>query len=98
MMGLNLGRYALSSCVAAAMLAGCGGSQPPIGTPGAMPHSAQSASHAASGRSQPPVAAPGAMLQSPAPQSLSAQRSAFVAQRNDGKSWGLAKQSEKRCA
>jgi hypothetical protein len=30
MMGLNLSRYALSSCVAAAMLAGCGGSQPPI--------------------------------------------------------------------
>ncbi|MGA2760593.1 MAG: hypothetical protein ABSF08_09780, partial [Candidatus Cybelea sp.] len=31
-----LGRYALSSCAAAAMLAGCGGSQPPIGAPGAM--------------------------------------------------------------
>ena len=31
-------RYALS-CVAAAMLAGCGGSQPPIGAPGAMPES-----------------------------------------------------------
>ena len=30
-----LSRYALSSCVAAAMLAGCGGSQPPIGAPGA---------------------------------------------------------------
>jgi hypothetical protein len=30
-------RYALRSCVAAAMLAGCGGSQPPIGAPGAMP-------------------------------------------------------------
>jgi hypothetical protein len=28
-------RYALSSCVAAAMLAGCGGSQPPIGARGA---------------------------------------------------------------
>jgi hypothetical protein len=27
------GRHALSSCVAAAMLAGCGGSQPPIGAP-----------------------------------------------------------------
>jgi hypothetical protein len=39
MMGLNLGRYALSSCVAAAMLAGCGGSQPPIGAPGAMQQS-----------------------------------------------------------
>ncbi len=28
-------RYALCICTAAAMLAGCGGSQPPIGTPGA---------------------------------------------------------------
>jgi hypothetical protein len=36
-MGLGLARCALSSCVAAAMLAGCGGSQPPIGAPGAMP-------------------------------------------------------------
>jgi hypothetical protein len=36
MKSLNLGRYALSSCVAAAMLAGCGGSQTPIGAPGAM--------------------------------------------------------------
>ena len=34
---LFLSRYALSSCAAAAMLAGCGGSQPPIGAPGAMP-------------------------------------------------------------
>jgi sugar lactone lactonase YvrE len=31
MKGLNLGRYALSSCVATALLAGCGASQPPIG-------------------------------------------------------------------
>jgi len=30
-------RSALTSCVAAAMLAGCGGSQPPIGALGAMP-------------------------------------------------------------
>jgi DNA-binding beta-propeller fold protein YncE len=30
-------RYVLSGCVAAAMLAGCGRSQPPIGAPGAMP-------------------------------------------------------------
>jgi uncharacterized repeat protein (TIGR03803 family) len=30
-------RTTLSSCVAAAMLAGCGGSQPPIAAPGAMP-------------------------------------------------------------
>ena len=33
---LGFGRHALTSCVAAAMLAGCGGSQPPVGTPGAM--------------------------------------------------------------
>jgi hypothetical protein len=37
MKSLDFGRYALSSCVALAMLAGCGGSQPPIGAPGAMP-------------------------------------------------------------
>jgi hypothetical protein len=37
-----LARYALSACVAAAMLAGCGGLQPPIGAPGAMPRSIQS--------------------------------------------------------
>src|SRR5580704_238438 len=30
-------RHALLCCVAAAMLAGCGGSQPPIGVPDAMP-------------------------------------------------------------
>ena len=32
----RLGRHALTSCVAIALLAGCGGSQPPIGAPGAM--------------------------------------------------------------
>jgi uncharacterized repeat protein (TIGR03803 family) len=37
MQSLGLGSYALSSCIAAAMLAGCGGSQPPIGAPGAVP-------------------------------------------------------------
>ena len=30
-------RYVLTSCMAAAMLAGCGGSQPPICAPGATP-------------------------------------------------------------
>jgi uncharacterized repeat protein (TIGR03803 family) len=30
-------RFALSVCVAVVMLAGCGGSQPPVGAPGAMP-------------------------------------------------------------
>jgi len=33
---LGLSRYALSSCVAAAMLAGCGGGQPPIGASSAI--------------------------------------------------------------
>jgi hypothetical protein len=33
---LDLSRYVLCSCAIAALLAGCGGSQPPIGTPGAM--------------------------------------------------------------
>ncbi|MGB8150123.1 MAG: hypothetical protein WCE97_02905 [Candidatus Cybelea sp.] len=32
--------YALTSCVAAALLAGCGGSQPPIGAPGATSYGA----------------------------------------------------------
>lgn len=31
--------YALSSSIAAALLAACGGSQSPIGTPGAVPQS-----------------------------------------------------------
>jgi hypothetical protein len=35
MKSLGLRHYALSSCVAAALLAACGGSQPPIGAPGA---------------------------------------------------------------
>jgi hypothetical protein len=34
MKGFAFGRYALGTCVAAAMLAGCGASQPPIGAPG----------------------------------------------------------------
>jgi sugar lactone lactonase YvrE len=35
-------RYVLGSCVAAAMLAGCGGSQPPIGAPGTVAKGSQS--------------------------------------------------------
>ena len=35
----ELSRFALSTCAAAVMLAGCGGSQPPLGAPGAMPQS-----------------------------------------------------------
>jgi phospholipase C len=37
MKGSDFGRYALSYCVAAAMLAGCGVSQPSIGVPGVAP-------------------------------------------------------------
>ena len=39
MKSLAFSRYARSSCVALAMLAGCGGSQQPIGVPGTMPQS-----------------------------------------------------------
>ena len=46
-----LSRYALSSCVAAAMLAGCGGSQPPIGVPGAMAQTSAVAMHSGRGTS-----------------------------------------------
>jgi hypothetical protein len=37
MKSLEFSRYALTVGVVAALLAGCGGSQPPIGAPGAMP-------------------------------------------------------------
>lgn len=39
-------RYVLSSCIAAAMLVGCGRSQPPIGAPGAMPQTFALTAHA----------------------------------------------------
>jgi hypothetical protein len=45
------GCFALTSCVAAATLAGCGGSQPPIGGSGAMPQTLASAAHAERGKS-----------------------------------------------
>ncbi len=45
MKSLDFGRYALCSCVAAAMLAACGGSRPPIGAPGAMPQRYAIATH-----------------------------------------------------
>ena len=48
----DLSRFALSACVAAAMLTGCGvprqaqdDMQPPVGAPGAMPQAAQAASY-----------------------------------------------------
>jgi len=46
MKSVDFGRCALGTCVAAAMLAACGGSQPPIGAPEAMP---QNRAHGASG-------------------------------------------------
>ncbi|MGP8101891.1 MAG: hypothetical protein ACLQHL_14220 [Candidatus Cybelea sp.] len=41
----QLSRFALSACAAVAMLAGCGGSQPPIGAPGPMPQTIAIATH-----------------------------------------------------
>ena len=37
MNSFGFGRYARSGSAAVALLAGCGGSQPPVGVPGAMP-------------------------------------------------------------
>jgi hypothetical protein len=48
---LELSRCALCVSIAAAMLAGCGGLQPPIGAQGAMPQSSANATHAAHGGS-----------------------------------------------
>ena len=47
----GFGRHALLSCAAAALLAGCGGSQPPIGAPGALPQTSTIATHAGRGKS-----------------------------------------------
>ncbi len=49
----GLSCYALTSCVATVLLAGCGGSQPPISAPGAMPRNAVTALRAA--RSKSPI-------------------------------------------
>lgn len=46
MKSFDFGGYALGICTAVAMLTGCGGSQPPIGVPGAMPQSSAITSHA----------------------------------------------------
>jgi hypothetical protein len=51
MKSLGLSRNALAMGAAAALLAGCGGSQPPIGEPGAMPQSRLIAMHADRGKS-----------------------------------------------
>jgi len=45
MKSFSLGMYAVSRGVAVALLAGCGGSQPPIGAPGAMPQGHVIATH-----------------------------------------------------
>ena len=47
----DLGRYAPTCCVAAALLAGCGGVQPPIVGPGGMPQGRAGATNADDGRS-----------------------------------------------
>ena len=57
---LGFGRNALLSCVAAAILAGCGGSQPPIGALGAMPQSREMMHRSAS--SAPAYKASGPLL------------------------------------
>ena len=51
MRSLDFSRYVLGSCAVAAMLAGCGGSQPPIGATGAMPQTSAVATHADRGKS-----------------------------------------------
>ena len=48
---LDFARCAVTCCTAAAMLAGCGGSQPPIGAQGAMPQTSAIATHAERGKS-----------------------------------------------
>jgi hypothetical protein len=48
---LRLDCYALNAGVAIALLAGCRGSQPPIGAPGAMPQTSAPATHADRGKS-----------------------------------------------
>jgi hypothetical protein len=47
----DLSRYVLTSCVAAVLLAGCGGSRSPIGATGAMPETSAITTHANRGES-----------------------------------------------
>jgi hypothetical protein len=59
---LGFSRHALLSCSTAALLAGCGGSQPPIGAAGAMPRTS-AARHGERGKSWiDPAAASGSLL------------------------------------
>jgi hypothetical protein len=46
MKSLNFSRCTLIGCIAGGMLAACGGSQPPIGAPGAMPQTSTTVTHA----------------------------------------------------
>jgi hypothetical protein len=62
MKSARLGRYMICSYVAAAMLAGCGGSQPPIGAPGAMPQSRATATQTEYARSRALPKAQGDLL------------------------------------
>jgi hypothetical protein len=55
--------YALSISAVAVLLAGCGGSQPPIGTPGAMPQSRAVATRAERSGSQPSTGTKGVSAQ-----------------------------------
>ena len=48
---LGYSRHALTGCAAVVMLAGCGGSQPLIGTPGATPQSRATVTYAPRGGS-----------------------------------------------
>jgi hypothetical protein len=51
MKSFSLRKHTLSGGVAVALLAGCGGSQPPVGAPGAMPQTSPIATHADRGKS-----------------------------------------------
>jgi sugar lactone lactonase YvrE len=51
MKSLDFSRYAPKCCVAIALLAGCGGSQRPIGAPGAVPQTSTLAAYAERGKS-----------------------------------------------
>jgi hypothetical protein len=61
MKSLDFGRCVLGGFAAAAMLAGCGGSQPPVGAPGAIPQTgtAQARAHGAPGSSDALIYASG---------------------------------------
>jgi hypothetical protein len=51
MKNFEFGRIMLRACIAASLLAGCGGSQPPIGALGTMPQTSANATHADRGTS-----------------------------------------------